>query len=145
MLELPSAFDSLREFDSHDAEQTYDLRDDTALHYDDELQTVECCSHCRKRGHTAAECSGACWSCHWVQGHADDCENQHVAVATVAIPATESVVVWSDMRQDELDHEQALLAMATEAHVLVNTTRVSTESDSGQTQHKVRRMSGSGL
>ena len=139
MLELRSAFDSLREFDSHDAGQTYDSRDDTALHYDDEIKTVDVCSHCRKRGHTATECKEACWSCHWVQGHADDCENQHVAVATVAIPATESVVVRSDMHQDELDHEQALLRMATEAHVLVNSTSVSTG-----TQHKHRKVSGTG-
>jgi hypothetical protein len=139
MLELRSAFDSLREFDSHDAGQTYDSRDDTALHYDDEIKTVDVCSHCRKRGHTATECKEACWSCHWVQGHADDCENQHVAVATVAIPATESVVVRSDMHQDELDHEQALLRMVTEAHVLVNSTSVSTG-----TQHKHRKVSGTG-
>ena len=54
----------------------------------------------------------------WVAG------GQHVAVATVAIPATECVVVRSDMHQDELDHEHQLHAMATEAHVLVNSTHV---------------------
>ena len=36
MLELRSSFDSLREFDSHDAAQTYDSQDDTALHFDNE-------------------------------------------------------------------------------------------------------------
>ena len=112
MLELRSAFDSLRKFDSHDAAQTYDSRDDTALHFDDELKTVVCCSHGRKSGHAATECTEACWSCLHTQGHADNCENQHVAVATVAIPATECVVVRSDMHQDELNHEHWLHAEA---------------------------------
>ena len=56
-----------------------------------------------------------------------------------------AIVVRSDMHQDELDHEQALLAMATEAHVLVNSTQVAAESDSGQTHRsKVQTTAGSG-
>ena len=50
-------------------------------------------------------------------GHADDCEVASVLTETIMILATESVVVCTEQRQSEIDHEQCLNAMFTTVSV----------------------------